>query len=194
MEAIKSLQSAAARFAQSEVLAESAVQFIAAELGTAPDYAKWEETRKAFTVAYAEARKCDEDSAGKAWRRLADRMKAAYGVEKPKAPTADATRKSDERKATAAKVAEIVEAAGGSVAKIKAAIKALPADASAETVKLYSDALQAADKAVQAKAKASAKEAREALRKRLADMDADQLAALARCADLIMAGKRPTFK
>lgn len=191
MEAIKSLQSAAAQFAQSEVLAESAVQFVAAQLGTAPDYAKWEETRKAFTSAYAEARKCDEDSAGKAWRRLADRMKAAYGVEKPKAPTADATRKSDARKANAAKVAEIVEAAGGSVAKIKAAI---PKDAPPATVKLYADAMMAADKAAQAKSKDAAKEAREALRKRLTDMNADQLAALARCADLIMAGKSPTFK
>lgn len=191
MEAIKSLQSAAARFAQSEVLAESAVQFVAAELGTAPDYAKWEDCRKAFTSAYAEARKCDDESAGKAWRRLADRMKSAYGVEKPKAPTADATRKSDARKAAADKVAGIVEAAGGDVAKIRAAV---PKNAPPATVKLYADAMMVADKAVQSKAKDAAKDAREALRKRLADMDADQLAALAKCADLIVAGKRPTFK
>lgn len=188
---ITSVGTAAAVFSRAEALGAEALEFVAGVLGSSPTFSEWEAVRKDFVAGYAAERKCDADSAGKAWTRFAERMKSAYAVEKPKAPTKAAERKSAERVKAAEAVKAIVEANGGSVAKIKAAI---PKDAPPAVVKQFADAMLVADKATQSKAKDAAKEARDALRKRIGEMTAEQITALAKAADMICAGKKPTWK
>ncbi len=81
------IKAAAVQFAQSEVFGEEAVKATAAVMGTTPTYTFWGLVSTQFVTDYTAARKCSEDAANKAWQRMARRMKDAYGLEKPKAPS-----------------------------------------------------------------------------------------------------------
>lgn len=91
------IREAAQQFAQSEVMGDNAVKMTATILGTAPTYTLWELVRSQFITAYMPARKCNESAADAAWGRMAKRMKADYGLEKPKAPSKAAGKKADQR-------------------------------------------------------------------------------------------------
>lgn len=189
MSSITTLKAACAAFAKSEVLAGNAVEFIARELGTAPDYSKWETMRKAFVAEYASARKCDEKAAGEAWLRLARRAGEMFGVTKPKAPSAAAGRASANRTKHAERVDALI-AQHKTVAGLKTAASAATSPAE---VKAIADAMVKVDRAAQSAAKDAAKAARDAMIERVRKMKPEHLAMLVKAADLIEAGKAVKF-
>ena len=182
-----SFNAAGVAMAEAELKIGSVAQFLTTTLGVKPKYDIYTAARSEFVAAYALQAACKPDTAGKAWTRAKDRA----GIEAPTAPSPAATRKAGERAKNDAKVAEIVKASGGDVAKIKAA---LPADAGPAVVKLYADAMLSADKVRQTAAKAKAAKLIDAMRKRLPTMNVEQLEMLARAADMICAGKALQFK
>lgn len=71
---------------------------LASYFGTNPAYAFWVATAKAWQNVYmARNQIANEESAEKAWQRLCKRMSKECGLDKPKAPSADATRMSEKR-------------------------------------------------------------------------------------------------
>jgi hypothetical protein len=74
-------------FASAEVMADDAIKSVCKELGTAPTFTLWGLISAAWRGAYLAARKCSEESAEKAWQRLAARALKDYGLGKPKAPS-----------------------------------------------------------------------------------------------------------
>ena len=107
---VDAVKEAAINFASSEVMADDAVKAITKEMGTAPTFTLWGLVSAQFKVAYKEARKATDDAVEKAWSRMAARMKAAYGMEKPKAPSVKAANEGARRdKAAKAIKAAIVK-------------------------------------------------------------------------------------
>jgi hypothetical protein len=94
------IKAAAIKFAQSEVFGEEAVKSTAEVMGTAPTYSFWGLVMTQFVTCYMQARKCSEEAAEKAGQRLARRMKDAYGLEKPKAPSLASGKKAEARAKT----------------------------------------------------------------------------------------------
>jgi len=67
-------------------------------LGTNPSYAFWGLVSDTFVKVYmANNQISNEESAKNAWYRNAKRMEKLFGLTKPKAPTADASRMSEKR-------------------------------------------------------------------------------------------------
>ena len=74
-------------------------------LGTNPSYAFWGLVSDTFVKVYmANNQISNEESAKNAWYRNAKRMEKLFGLVKPKAPTADASRMSEKRKAEQAEL------------------------------------------------------------------------------------------
>ena len=77
---------------------EKASMMLAELLGTAPTYACWEATRSAWLRKYLNRKpNANEESADRAWSRLAKRMEKETGLTKPAKPTAEAQRKANKR-------------------------------------------------------------------------------------------------
>lgn len=81
------VESAAINFATSEVLGDEAVKTVAVVMGAKPSYTLWNLVSAKFCLSYQKERECADTAAAAAWLRLANRIKAAYGIEKPKAPS-----------------------------------------------------------------------------------------------------------
>jgi hypothetical protein len=77
---------------------EKASMMLAELFGTAPTYACWEGTRSAWLRKYM-ARKpnANDESAERAWQRLAKRMEKETGLTKPAKPSANAQRVASKR-------------------------------------------------------------------------------------------------
>lgn len=74
-------------------------------LGVNPSYAFWNLVADTFVNVYmARNQISNEESAKNAWYRNAKRMEKLFGLTKPKAPTADASRMSEKRKAEQAEL------------------------------------------------------------------------------------------
>lgn len=74
-------------------------------LGTNPSYAFWNLVADTFVKVYmANNQISNEESAKNAWYRNAKRIEKLFGLVKPKAPTADASRMSEKRKAEQAEL------------------------------------------------------------------------------------------
>jgi hypothetical protein len=74
-------------------------------LGTNPSYAFWNLVSDTFVKVYmANNQISNEESAKNAWYRNAKRIEKLFGLVKPKAPTADASRMSEKRKAEQAEL------------------------------------------------------------------------------------------
>jgi hypothetical protein len=77
---------------------EKSAMMLAELLGTAPTYACWEATRLAWVRKYLNRKpNANEDSADRAWSRLAKRMEKETGLTKPAKPSAEAQRKASKR-------------------------------------------------------------------------------------------------
>jgi type II secretory ATPase GspE/PulE/Tfp pilus assembly ATPase PilB-like protein len=77
---------------------EKASMMLAELLGTAPTYACWEATRSAWLRKYLNRKpNANEESADRAWSRLAKRMEKETGLTKPAKPSAEAQRKASKR-------------------------------------------------------------------------------------------------
>lgn len=74
-------------------------------LGVNPSYAFWNLVADTFVNVYmARNQISNEESAKNAWYRNAKRMEKLFGLTKPKAPSADASRMSEKRKAEQAEL------------------------------------------------------------------------------------------
>ena len=72
-------------FAKSEVMAGQAIANIARELGQNPSFDLWEGIFTVWTKAYQSSVGCNDDAVKMARSRFYARLKATYGVSKPKA-------------------------------------------------------------------------------------------------------------
>jgi hypothetical protein len=115
-------------FARSEVEAATAIAGVAHAIGTAPTFADWEKIRAEFQAAYCAVRP-QADGGAKAWSRVAARMSAEFGLEKPKAPSKAAADKAESRKAAAAKIAQAATLSTDKLAALAAAGDITAADA-----------------------------------------------------------------
>lgn len=93
---------------EGDTLMQTCALGLAKHFGVNPSYEFWVATRDAFVNSYmARSKASSEESAGKAWERLAKRMYKEVGLEKPKAPSKDATRMSAKRAEEQAKMQAI---------------------------------------------------------------------------------------
>lgn len=77
---------------------EKSAMMLAEVLGRSPTYAQWEATRSAWLRKYMGRKpNANEESAERAWQRLAKRMDKEVGLTKPVKPTAEAQRKAGKR-------------------------------------------------------------------------------------------------
>jgi hypothetical protein len=81
-------------------MGDEAVKEVAAVLQNQPTYAFWGLVMTQFTTDYMAARKCSEETAEKAWRRMARRIRDGFGIEKPKAPSIASGKKAEARAKT----------------------------------------------------------------------------------------------
>lgn len=128
---------------------------VAQAFGTDVTFEEWESGAAEFKSAYAAQRGCTEATAANRWSFVCAELKAQYGMEKPKKPTAQAQTKQAQR----AKKAEAVDAVLAEHKTMADLTKAMQKAAPAE-VKVYADAL--AKKASETK-----KEAEKAARERV---------------------------
>ena len=90
---------------QGDAKKDEVAKAIAKVLGTTPSYAFWELTRTTWETTYmAKNQLANEKSANNAWLDNTKRIKAKFGLEKPKAPSKDASRMSEKRKAEQAEL------------------------------------------------------------------------------------------
>jgi hypothetical protein len=93
---------------EGDTLMQTCALGLAKHFGTNPDYDYWNATAKAWQSAYlGRVQSANEESAERAWQRLAKRMAKEVGLEKPKAPSKDATRMSAKRAEEQAKMQAI---------------------------------------------------------------------------------------
>jgi hypothetical protein len=72
---------------------EKAAMMMAEVMGTNPTYAEWEAKRSAWVRKYMSRKpNANEESAERAWQRLAKRMEKETGLTKPAKPTKDGQR------------------------------------------------------------------------------------------------------
>jgi hypothetical protein len=77
---------------------EKASLMLAELLGIKPSFAEWEATRLAWLRKYMGRKpNANEESADRAWQRLAKRMEKECGLTKPAKPSAEAQRKAGKR-------------------------------------------------------------------------------------------------
>ena len=77
---------------------EKSAMMLAELLGVKPSYAQWEVTRSAWLRKYLNRKpNANEESADRAWQRLAKRMEKETGLSKPAKPSAEAQRKASKR-------------------------------------------------------------------------------------------------
>lgn len=77
---------------------EKSAMMLAELMGTNPAYAKWEAIRTAWLRKYMSRKpNANEESADRAWSRLAKRMEKEVGLTKPAKPSAEAQRKANKR-------------------------------------------------------------------------------------------------
>jgi hypothetical protein len=77
---------------------EKASMMLAELLGVAPTYACWEATRSAWLRKYMGRKpNANDESADRAWQRLAKRMEKEVGLTKPAKPSSEAQRKASKR-------------------------------------------------------------------------------------------------
>jgi len=77
---------------------EKSAMMLAELMGTNPAYAKWEAIRTAWLRKYMNRKpNANEESADRAWSRLAKRMEKEVGLTKPAKPSAEAQRKANKR-------------------------------------------------------------------------------------------------
>lgn len=77
---------------------EKSAMMLAELMGTNPAYAKWEAIRSAWLRKYMNRKpNANEESADRAWQRLAKRMEKEVGLSKPAKPSAEAQRKASKR-------------------------------------------------------------------------------------------------
>jgi hypothetical protein len=77
---------------------EKSAMMLAELFGTAPTYAKWEAIRLAWLRKYMNRKpNANEESADRAWQRLAKRVEKEVGLTKPAKPSAEAQRKAGKR-------------------------------------------------------------------------------------------------
>lgn len=77
---------------------EKSAMMLAELFGTAPTYAQWEATRSAWLRKYMNRKpNANEESAERAWQRLAKRMEKETGLTKPAKPSANAQRVASKR-------------------------------------------------------------------------------------------------
>ena len=91
-----------------DTLMQTCALGLAKHFGVNPSYEFWNATREAWiNVFMARSKASNEESAQKAWERLAKRMYKEVGLEKPKAPSKDASRMSVKRAEEQAKMQAI---------------------------------------------------------------------------------------
>jgi len=77
---------------------EKAAMMMAEVMGTNPTYAEWEAKRSAYVRKYMSRKpNANQESADRAWSRLAKRMEKECGLTKPAKPSAEAQRKANKR-------------------------------------------------------------------------------------------------
>lgn len=77
---------------------EKAAMMMAEVMGTNPTYAEWEAKRLAWVRKYMSRKpNANEESAERAWQRLAKRMEKETGLTKPAKPTKDGQRMANKR-------------------------------------------------------------------------------------------------
>ena len=77
---------------------EKSAMMLAEVMGVKPTYAQWEAIRSAWLRKYMGRKpNANEESADRAWQRLAKRMDKECGLTKPAKPTAEAQRKAGKR-------------------------------------------------------------------------------------------------
>jgi hypothetical protein len=77
---------------------EKSAMMLAELFGTTPTYAKWEAIRLAWLRKYMNRKpNANEESADRAWQRLAKRVEKEVGLTKPAKPSAEAQRKAGKR-------------------------------------------------------------------------------------------------
>lgn len=93
---------------EGDTLLQTCALGLAKHFGVNPSYELWTATADAFKISYmARVDFSSEESAQKAWERLAKRMFKECGLEKPKAPSKDANRMSAKRAEEQAKMQAI---------------------------------------------------------------------------------------
>jgi hypothetical protein len=77
---------------------EKSAMMMAQVMGTEPTYAEWEAKRLAYVRKYMSRKpNANQESADRAWSRLAKRMEKECGLTKPAKPSAEAQRKASKR-------------------------------------------------------------------------------------------------
>lgn len=77
---------------------EKSAMMLAELMGTNPEFAKWEAIRSAWLRKYMNRKpNANEESAERAWQRLAKRMEKEVGLTKPAKPSANAQRVAGKR-------------------------------------------------------------------------------------------------
>jgi hypothetical protein len=77
---------------------EKSAMMLAQLMGTAPEFAKWEAIRSAWLRKYMGRKpNANDESAERAWQRLAKRMEKETGLTKPAKPSANAQRVAGKR-------------------------------------------------------------------------------------------------
>ena len=77
---------------------EKSAMMMAQVMGTEPTYAEWEAKRLAYVRKYMSRKpNANQESADRAWSRLAKRMERECGLTKPAKPSAEAQRKASKR-------------------------------------------------------------------------------------------------
>lgn len=93
---------------EGDTLMQTCALGLAKHFGTNPSYEYWVATSKAWQSAYlSRVKSANDESAERAWQRLAKRMAKEVGLEKPKAPSKDANRMSAKRAEEQAKMQSI---------------------------------------------------------------------------------------
>lgn len=148
------------RLFEGDTMMQTCALGLAKHFGVNPSYEYWVATSDSWKASYlARVPQANDESAQKAWERLAKRMAKECMLEKPKAPNKDATRMSAKRAEEQAKMQSIPDS---QLLELVAEYKALDNFKDAEKVKKEIDR-RAKDKNKGVEAKV--KEAREQIKK-----------------------------
>lgn len=174
---VEAVGQSAQSFAQSEVAAQGAVEQMAVVLGQKPSFELWEAVFKVWGTAYQTSAACNDDAVKMARSRFYVRLKATYGVSKPKATSPKAV-EIDAKRVGLNKAAEDWAAMQGQDIEI---MRTLAADMYAAGDKVGFKVAEVAIKQIEKEAKALAgdavKDLKDTLRKLMKDANAAQLQA-----------------
>ena len=97
---------------EGDTKAQACALGLAKHFGTNPSYEFWNATAKAWQSAYLQrVPSANEESTERAWQRLCKRLAKECGLEKPKAPSADAKRMSEKRAQEKAELEKLADSA-----------------------------------------------------------------------------------